>query len=107
VDPWHDYLALPIAPLVLLVQIGALFIPSRPWRWALAVACPVGILAMFLYVASLPEEPGEGVNIGAGVLVIWLIASVVVLLVALLAEGVRLARAPRFADENEARRGAP
>jgi hypothetical protein len=107
VDPWHDYLALPIAPLVLLVQIGALFLPSRPWRWALAVACPVGILAMLLYVASLPEEPGEGVNIGAGVLAIWLIASVVVLLVALLAEGVRLARAPRFADENEARRGAP
>lgn len=106
-DPWHDYLALPIAPLVLLVQIGALFLPSRPWRWALAIACPVGILAMLLYVASLPEEPGEGVNIGAGVLVVWLIASVVLLLVALLAEGVRLARAPRFADENEARRGAP
>ena len=106
-DPWHDYLALPIAPLVLLVQIGALFLPSRPWRWALAVACPVAILAMLLYVASLPEEPGEGVNIGAGVLVVWLIASVVLLLVALLAEGVRLARAPRFADEHEARRGAP
>jgi predicted MFS family arabinose efflux permease len=107
VDPWHDYLALPIAPLVLLVQIGALFLPSRPWRWALAIACPVAILAMFLYVASLPDEPGEGVNIGAGVLLLWLIPSGVLLVVTLLAEGVRLARAPRFADENEARRGAP
>jgi hypothetical protein len=106
-DPWHDYLALPIAPLVLLVQIGVLFLPSRPWRWALALACPVAILAMFLYVASLPDEPGEGVNIGAGVLLLWLIVSGVLLLVALLAEGVRLARAPRFADENEARGRAP
>jgi 4-amino-4-deoxy-L-arabinose transferase-like glycosyltransferase len=107
VDPWHDYLALPIAPLVLLAQIGALFLPSRHWRWALAAACPLGILAMWLYVASLPEKPGEGVNIGAGVLVLWLIVSVVIFLVGLVAEAVRLARAPRFADENEARRGAP
>jgi hypothetical protein len=40
-DPWYDYLALLIAPLVLLVQLGALFISSRAWRWSLGIACPL------------------------------------------------------------------
>jgi hypothetical protein len=90
VDPWHDYLALPIAPLVLLVQLGALFIPHRVWRWALALACPGAILVMLFYVASLPERPGEGVNIGAGVLLLWTVVSAVLLVIALAAEVVRL-----------------
>ncbi len=98
-DPWHDYLALPIAPLVLLVQAGALFVPRRPLRWALAVACPLAILIMLLYVESLTIEPDEGVNIGAGVLLLWMLVSGALLLVALVAEGVRLARAPRFVDD--------
>jgi hypothetical protein len=74
-DPWHDYLALPIAPLVLLVQIGVLFV--RPWRlrWGLSVACVAGMTAMFFYVDSLPERPDEGTNIGAGVLLLWLLVS--------------------------------
>jgi hypothetical protein len=97
-EPWHDYLALPIAPLVLVVQIVALFLPRRSVRWALAAACPLAILAMLLYVDSLPDEPGEGVNIGAGVLVLWLVVSVAVLVIAVVMEGVRLARAPRFED---------
>jgi hypothetical protein len=80
-DPWHDYLALPLAPLVLLVQIGALFV--RPWRlrWGISVACMAGITAMFVYVDSLPERPGEGANIGAGVLLLWLLVSLVLVLV--------------------------
>lgn len=101
-DPWQDYLALPIAPLVLLVQIVALFLPSRPWRWALVVASPIAILAMLLYVASLPEEPGEGVNIGAGILLLWMGVSVVLFLLAVVLEVIRFAvhraRAPRFDD---------
>jgi hypothetical protein len=101
-DPWHDYLALPIAPLVLLVQIVALFLPSRPWRWALGVACPGAILAMLLYVASLPEEPGEGVNIGAGILLLWTAVSMILFLLAVVVEVIRFAvhrgRAPRFDD---------
>jgi ABC-type glycerol-3-phosphate transport system permease component len=60
VDPWHDYLALPIAPLVLLVQAVGLFLPLRALRWALALACPLAILVMFVYVESLPLEREEG-----------------------------------------------
>jgi hypothetical protein len=99
VDPWHDYLALPIAPLVLLVQAGALFLPRRVWRWGLGIACPLAILAMLLYVASLPTKPEEGVNIGAGVILLWMVVSVALLLVAVLAEVLRLMRAPRFDDQ--------
>jgi hypothetical protein len=79
-DPWYDYLAVPIAPLVLLVQFGALFV--RPWRprWAVSGACIAAITVMLLYVASLPEEPDEGVNIGAGVLVLWWLCSFVLVL---------------------------
>jgi hypothetical protein len=58
-DPWYDYLALPIAPLVLLVQLGALFIPSRAWRWSLGVACPLAIVAMFLYIAAVRSSPAR------------------------------------------------
>jgi hypothetical protein len=98
VDPWQDYLALPIAPLVLLLQIVALFLPQRPVRWTLAVLCPLAILAMLLYVDSLPVEPDEGVNIGAGVLYLWLIVSLALLVLAIVVEGARLARAPRFEE---------
>lgn len=97
-DPWQDYLALPIAPLVLLLQIVALFLPQRSVRWTLAVLCPLAILAMLLYVDSLPVEADEGVNIGTGVLVLWLTVSSVLLVIAIVVEGVRLARAPRFED---------
>jgi hypothetical protein len=98
VDPWYDYLALPIAPLVLLVQVGGLFLPSRAWRWALGLACPLAILAMLLYVDSLPIEPDEGVNIGAGLLFGWLMVSGVLFVLALLVELVRHSRSPRFTD---------
>ena len=97
-DPWQDYLALPVAPLVLLIQMSAFFLPWRAVRWGVAVSCPLAILAMLLYVDSLPEEPDEGVNIGAGVLVLWLSVSLALLAIALVVEGVRLARAPRFED---------
>jgi uncharacterized membrane protein len=80
-DPWYDYLALPIAPLVLLVQFGALFV--RPWwlRWGLSVACFAAILVMLAYVASIPVGPDEGVNIGAGVMALWFLCSFVLALV--------------------------
>jgi hypothetical protein len=80
-DPWYDYLALPIAPLVLLVQFGALLI--RPWwlRWGISAACIAAITVMLLYVASLPVGPDEGVNIGAGVLVLWWFCSLVLVFV--------------------------
>jgi hypothetical protein len=98
-DPWYDFLAIPIAPLVLLVQLGAVFIPSRAWRWTLGIACPVAIVAMFLYVLSVPVEPDEGVNIGAAIFILWLLGSGALLVLALLVELIRHSRAPRFVDE--------
>jgi hypothetical protein len=79
VEPWYDYLAIPVAPLLLLVQLGALFIRPPLWRWGISMACAVAIGAMFFYVDSRPSQPDEGVNIGAGVLVLWLLASVALL----------------------------
>ena len=80
-DPWYDYLALPIAPLVLLVQFGVLFV--RPWwlRWGLSAACFAAISVMLSYVASIPVGPDEGVNIGAGLMALWWLCSFVLALV--------------------------
>jgi beta-lactamase regulating signal transducer with metallopeptidase domain len=46
---------------------------------------------MALYIWSLDTEPQEGVNIGAGVMVLWVIGTVIVLVAAAIAEGVRAA----------------
>src|SRR5918999_2382075 len=97
-DPWHDYLALPIAPLVVLVQLIGLFLRPRMLRWAVEIVCPLAIVAMFAYVSSLPDRPGEGVNIGAGVLLLWMVLSLGLLLVTLVVEAIRHQRAPRFTD---------
>ena len=92
VDPWHDYLAFPVAPLTLVVQIGALFVRRRWLRWMLGLACPAAIAAMFVYVTSLPDREGEGVNLGAAVLLLWLLASFVILAIAVVRELVTAAR---------------
>ena len=98
-DPWYDYIALPIAPLVLLVQFGTLFLRRRWLRLAGALACTAAIVGMFAYVASIDLGPDEGANIGAGVLL--LLSTVSVLLLGATAIGelarvlVRRARLPR------------
>ena len=91
-DPWHDYLAFPVAPLTLAVQIGALFVRRRSLRWILGLACPAAIAAMFAYVSSLPDREEDGVNLGAAVLLLWLLASFVVLALAVLREAVTALR---------------
>jgi hypothetical protein len=85
-DPWYDFLALPIAPLVLLIQVAALF--GRTWvvRWAMSIACVGAVTAMFFYVASLPTTTSEGVNIGAGVLLLWFLGSILLLIVLVVRE---------------------
>jgi len=80
-DPWYDYLAIPVAPLLLLVQVGVLFIRSAPWRWGINLACTAAITGMLFYVDSRPVAPDEGANIGAGVLALWLVVSVALLAV--------------------------
>jgi hypothetical protein len=91
-DPWHDYLAFPVAPLTLAVQIGALFVRRRSLRWILGLACPAAIAWMFAYVTSLPDREGEGVNLGAAVLLLWLLASFLILAIAVLREVVTAVR---------------
>jgi 4-amino-4-deoxy-L-arabinose transferase-like glycosyltransferase len=89
-DPWYDYLAIPVAPLLLLVQVGALFIRPALWRWAISLACTAAIAGMLFYVESRPVAPDEGVNIGAGVLVLWLVVSVALLAVGVAREVIAL-----------------
>jgi hypothetical protein len=79
VDPWYDYLAIPVAPLVLLVQWAALHIPHRAVRLTLSIAATASIAAMLVYIVLLPISEEEGANIGAGVMFIWLIVSIVLL----------------------------
>jgi hypothetical protein len=100
-DPWYDYLAIPYAPLVLLVQVAALFVRRGLRRWSISIACTAVIAAMFLYVESLPVRADEGANIGAGVLFLWLIVSVLLLIVGIVRDGVVAAiRRMRFANRS-------
>src|SRR5436190_11439390 len=100
-EPWYDYLALPIAPLVFLVQLGALFVHPRRLRWGISIACAAAITAMFFYVTSLPERPGEGVNIGEGVLLLWWLGSLVLGIVLVLRDLIGMAiRGVRFSNRS-------
>ena len=89
-DPWYDYLAFPVAPLLLVTQVGALFLRQRWVRLVFAGGCTAAIAAMFAYVESLYVPATEGVNIGAGILVLCLVVSVALLVVALAREGIAL-----------------
>jgi hypothetical protein len=94
-EPWSDQLVL-YAFLLLLVQAIAIFIPKRVLRLVLVLGCFVAIWVMALYVWSLPAPgPGEGADIGGGIMVLWAIGTVIVLAAAALGEGIRLAARPR------------
>ena len=90
-DPWYDYLALPIGPIVLFMQFVALFVQIWWLRWGISAACFAAILVMLAYVASIPVGPDEGVNIGEGVLFLWLLCSLVLMLVLVAREVIVLA----------------
>ncbi|MBA2383095.1 MAG: hypothetical protein H0V68_00310 [Actinobacteria bacterium] len=95
-DPWHDYLAVPVAPLVLVAQVVGLFLPARAgFRAVLLFAAPVLIAGMLAYVSTRPVGADEGINIGQGVLVLWLLASLSISLLALVAESMRATAAKR------------
>ena len=78
-DPWYDYLAIPVAPLVLLAQWAVVYVPHRAVRLTLSGAATASIAAMLVYVALLPISEEEGANIGAGVMFVWLIVSILLL----------------------------
>ena len=88
VDPWHDYLALPVAPFLLLAQLVALFIRPRWVRLVFASGCTASIALMLAYVASLETPASDGVNIGEGLLALWLGVSIVLLVVEVAREGI-------------------
>jgi hypothetical protein len=87
---WADGLALPIAPLMLLLQLGALFITRLALRIAATLACAGSIWLMYHYVSSIELAPEEGANIGAGVLLLWWSMSLLLLGVAVIGELVRI-----------------
>ena len=87
---WADGLALPIAPLVLFLQLGALFIPRLAFRVSATLACVGSIWLMYDYVASMELAPDEGANIGAGILLLWWSVSLLLFGVAGLGELVRI-----------------
>jgi hypothetical protein len=85
-DPWYDYLAIPIAPLILLLQLASIFFSDRRVRWTVGPACVAALIVMFLYVASIDVAPDEGANIGAGVMLLWILCSVALLAAAVVRE---------------------
>ncbi len=65
-DPWHDFLAIPIAPVVLMCQFAAMFLPFPTSRRVMVIGASAVMTAMTLIVFA---APGEGANIGAGLIV--------------------------------------
>ena len=87
-EPWYDYLAFPIAPLVVLVQVGMFFLPWRSLRLAASAACFGAIKLMTDYLGNRPPEQGEGVSFGF-VIVGWYVLSMVLLVAAAIREVVQ------------------
>jgi peptidoglycan/LPS O-acetylase OafA/YrhL len=83
-DPWYDFLAVPVAPLVLRAQLAALGLRSRPLRRAISAAGLTSIAVMLLFVMTLPIAKGmeHDPNIGAGPLMLMLVASLALLIAA-------------------------
>ena len=91
-EPWYDWLPV-YALLLLLLQSGAIFVPHRVTRLILVLGCFIAIWGMALYVWNLPEPgPDEGVAIGAGIMVLWVVGTIIVLVAAAIGEVIRLSR---------------
>jgi hypothetical protein len=57
-DPWYDYLALPVAPLVLTAQGVALRVSHRRLRWALSFTATAAIAAIVRLRRNAPALSG-------------------------------------------------
>jgi hypothetical protein len=78
-ESWAEYLALPVAPLVLAVAFAALFIPHRGVRLTIQIVAATAVAAMFVFVGFLlPLSDDAGANIGAGVLGLELAAAIAI-----------------------------
>ena len=68
-------------------------VPHRATRLILVLGCFIAIWGMALYVWNLPEPgPDEGVAIGAGIMVLWVVGTIIVLVAAAIGEVIRLSR---------------
>ncbi len=89
-DPWFDYLALPVAPLVLFLQFGTLFLP-RVWQRAAGAAAGLGAIGwMTYYVLDVEVAPDEGASIGGGLMIFWLGASLLLVVATAIGEVARI-----------------
>ena len=79
-DPWYDFLAFPVAPLIIVLQAVALAWPGRRSMTVSAV-CFAAVASMFVLVTVLLPFmlPGEGANIGAGLLLFEMLFSLMLL----------------------------
>lgn len=79
-DPWYDYLAIPVGPLLLVAQVAV--ITSQPWRRA--VAASVGFVAVFVAMTLVVAgQTGEAdANIGLALLALEAGASAALLVAA-------------------------
>ena len=83
-DPWYDYLALPVGPLLLGLQAALLSRP-RGLRVLASSVCFAAVAAMFVFVTYIVPA-GEGANIGAGLLLLQMPISLLLLVAALVPE---------------------
>lgn len=75
-DSWYQYLALPVAPLVLVAQGLVLVVHDRRIRLWFSAAATAALFTMFVYVTFLIDLPSDaGANIGAGLLFFALLFS--------------------------------
>jgi hypothetical protein len=82
-----------------------LFVRKALWRWGIGIGCVAAITGMFFYVNSIPVGPDEGVNIGAGVMFLWLLGTFGLLGVLLVRDALVFA-VREFQAERRQRRGA-
>ncbi len=68
-DPWYDYLALPIAPLVIAIQCVALALRDTALKRVIAVGGAIAVASMFVVAVVAGLADGTA-NIGAGLLLI-------------------------------------
>jgi len=66
--------------------LASIFFSDRRVRWTIGLTCFAALIVMFVYVASVDLAPDEGANIGAGVMLLWLLCSVALLAAAMLRE---------------------
>jgi hypothetical protein len=83
---WAEGFALPIAPLILLAQGASVTLPRWWMRVAVSLACFGTIYWMYVYVREIDLAPEEGANIGAGVLLLEVAVSQLLLAVTALRE---------------------